>query len=506
VLNKVIRLGGVFGRKADHPLADPRQLRAVIAELPGDDAFRALDGISGWLESLAEADDFTPEALFSVACKLDDAAQAPLKRLSREYVQTPRLSRSEEKRLWEICRDFWKRLGAVYERCLPPPELTARPAEPLRSLLPAISVRQLCALGNLLKWEQFRYGPASGDLWARMGRALLAAGLVDATDRAVLAPGGGSTSPAQEYARAMILHAASPDSAAPLQIELMDRLITHFLPGFVFTAEATHDCVYWVDLASPLAPQRLARMPAEAVPTLRFFKPGAAHGALCELQEKLEHGGEIPSDIPLGGAFQARVLLPALRQLTTYLAPIPPQRCHERHRVQDRMGVVFGMEGVWAALVGQSDGGDRDIWLVENVSLGGFGATTGSFPDGRIRIGTLVAMQPEGGSNWLLGIVRRCHRNPDGGTQVGVEALSRRVTATRLKQLQRTGFSGHADLMALLLRDGNETGELRVVLPFAGFDMRSEVECILDGEPRRLAPVVLAEQTPDYEVVRYRLL
>ena len=55
-----------------------------------------------------------------------------------------------------------------------------------------------------------------------------------------------------------------------------ERLIAHFLPAFVFGNVAYEDSVYWVDLRLPQPPLRMARMPALAEPSQRFFKPPAS--------------------------------------------------------------------------------------------------------------------------------------------------------------------------------------------------------------------------------------
>jgi hypothetical protein len=86
----------------------------------------------------------------------------------------------------------------------------------------------------------------------------------------------GVTSISLQYLQALVLHSSSMDSLMPLEIELADRLITHFLPGFVFTNDCRPDSVYWIDAASSLPPARLAKHPNQVTPTLRFFSPGTA--------------------------------------------------------------------------------------------------------------------------------------------------------------------------------------------------------------------------------------
>lgn len=85
----------LFSSRPDHPLADPKELKRIVGEIPLDNAFKAVDEISGWLESLANADGFRPDLLFDVARQLDDAAQPHLRKLARDYLHSPRLSRSE---------------------------------------------------------------------------------------------------------------------------------------------------------------------------------------------------------------------------------------------------------------------------------------------------------------------------------------------------------------------------------------------------------------------------
>lgn len=500
------RLGELFARKPDHPLADERELRAMIAGLPGDDAFAAVDELSGWLESLAVAWDIVPGERFAIVARLDEVAQLPLRRLTREYLGLPGEGSKEEKRLWQLCCGFWRNLADAYESCLPAPGGGGKSGEALKKVLPALAVRLLVALSSLLKWELFRHGPADGALWQRLGRALLVAETEGAASRRQAITAIGTTSPIQEFARAMALYAASPDSAAPLQIQLMERLIAHFQHNFEFTAEAAHDCVYWVDLAQPWPPQRLARRPAGVTPTMRFFKPAGLHAALSELRDLLERGGAVPAHIPLGDVYPVRLLLSALRQLTTYLAPHPPQRRHPRHSVRHRMGAVVGLEGALAVFSGQAATCRVEDWGIEDACRGGFGAVTLSLLGGKLQIGSLLALQPEGGDSWLLGVVRRCHHRQRDESRVGVEVLARRATSVVLRPRSATGYAAAAEIRAIALHDGNASGELRLLLPFAGFDAHCVLEGSLGEGPRQLMPVAIVEQGADYEFARYRFM
>lgn len=72
MLNRVV--AGLFARKTDYPLADHHELEEMIGELPGDNAFKALDEIAGSLESLKGA-DFSDDRLFEAMRRLSTTSR-----------------------------------------------------------------------------------------------------------------------------------------------------------------------------------------------------------------------------------------------------------------------------------------------------------------------------------------------------------------------------------------------------------------------------------------------
>ena len=500
MLNQVANPGGALGKKPAHLLANAQELQRIVAELPKDNAFKALDEVAGWLEAAQAPGALSPDRLYEAACRLEEAARPHLHRLCHDYLHTSRLSRTEEHRLWTINHDFWMLLASTYDRCLTSFVASVKANDALRSALPAMCTRVIASLSAVLKWQQFHYGPAPDRIWGRLGNALLIAE----------AAGVATSAAAQEYKKAMIFHAASLDSLSPLEIELAERLIEHFLPGFVFTAEARHDCVYWVDLKLNQPPLRLARMPEQAAHSQRFYRPGAAHAELEKLLRNLEQGGEAPPDLDLGGQYFRRTLIPVLRHLTAYLAPVPPQRRHDRHRVKHKVTVLNGLINAFVAFSdefgGRPMGLQMESWAVENVSRGGFGAIVPNAPADWLRVGALLALQPEGGNNWLLGIVRRYHRASDDEARVGIETVARRAFSVELKAPpESASYAAISGIPALLLENQGEPGEVRVVLPPASFDLRENLECAIDKARCQLSPLALSEHTADYELARYNL-
>jgi len=512
MLNKLRGLGRLAaGKKVDHPLADPREMRRIVDQISGDDTLRAIDEVAGWLESLDGVAGFPEDHLYDAVSRLDDAAQPHLRRLERNYLHTQNLSRTEGKRIWTTSHGLWTLLAATYERCLTAAGEKNRVGGHLRQNLPALTARLIAALAAILKWERFSYGQSTGELWRRLGAALLSAENAGVATRAVQLHANAPrvTSPQQEFVKCVALQAASVDSLLPLEVDLAERLIVHFMPGFVFSAVADIDSVYWVDLASAAPPGRLARRPAHPRPTQRFFKPGTAPAGIESLLNDLELGHEVAADINLGGHYHARVLLPVVSHLATYLAPVPPQRRHDRHPVKQSAIVLHGLANAFGAFSGQlvarANGDPTAIWAIEDVSHGGFGALLDTIPGEWLKPGALIAVQQAGRDDWWLAIVRRHRRTGESEVRVGAETLARQALPAELKPRTTSTYAAVPGISALLIREGNAPGEVRAVMPGGAFDLRTTLEWNDNGTRVALAPVAIVEQTSDFDLARYRL-
>ena len=500
----------IFSTRPDHPLGDAKELKRVLAELPLDNSFRAVDEIYGWFESLQVASDFRVDHLFDVVRQLDEAAQPFIRRLSRDYLLSPRLSKSEERRLWNICFNYWGEVSILYAKCVERARHNPKDkgSEALKNSLPLATARLLGARRRQLKWVELRYGTVGEDFWRGLGLPYLAAEEDGYSNKAVqLYPGtAASTTVAQQYLQALVFHSSSMDSLMPVEIELADRMIAHFLPGFILSIECRPDSVYWVDAAQGVPPVRLAKSPGELLPSLRFFSPGSLPQALNELIRNVERGG-IPNDLNLGGEYPAKVLLPVLRHLALYWAPEPPQREHHRHSVKTRISVLKGFDDCFTVFAGDvarmGKEHSAESWVVENVSLGGFGAGIEELSGEDIKIGSLLSLQPEGGDNWVLGVVRRYSRDTDAHANVGIKALAKQARSVQLWP-RTTGFSAGGAVPGIWLCDGENNGEARFVLPSATFDLKESLEIVLDGKRFLLSPLELEEAGMSFEIGRYR--
>jgi hypothetical protein len=501
-----MKLNFFSATRPDHPLGDAKEFKRLLAGLPQDE-FKAIDEVYTWFESLKQADDFRLNHFYEVVGGLDEAVQPHLGRLAKQYLRT-RLSKNDESRLWMMCFNYWGEVSWLYASCLERFRKNPKDkgSDAFKEHLPVAATRLMAARAKQIKSVDYRYGVIGEDLWLGLGLPYLAAEAEGYSAKLVqLYPGTpGMTCMAQQYLQTLIREASSMGMLLPLEIELADRLIAHFLPSFVFGRECLPGSMYWVNAASGQPPTRLVIPPPPPAPELRFFHPGAAYPALENLMRQVERG-TIPEELHLGTEYPAPDLLKVLQHLALYWSPTAPQREHVRHAVKTRMAVLQGFDSSLAVFAGNVArlGVERsaESWVVENVSQGGFRAGTGEAGDW-LAIGSLLCMQPEGGNNWILGVVRRRSVNADSHV-IGIQTLSRNAQSVELRP-RASGLSAAAAIPGIWLR-GEDRGDLiRLALPSGSFSVRKTLEFVLDGQHYLLTPVELAESGGGFEIGVYR--
>ena len=491
------------GGGSDHPMADPKEAKRLLDELPAQDA-KALEELASWYEALSAA-DLKAEVRIQRLLAIDDAAQARVRKLAREVlVPAPQTSRFQDNVNWTRLHEYWRHAALGFARCIDSFLQGAKGAEAARTLLPLTVARALRCLGQQIKWQHVRYAPVDVGLWGVLNKIYAFAELRGITEARVnLYPAGGiESTPRLEFLKASMFGAASPDSLLPLEVEIAERVIGDLAPSFALAAQPERELLYWTDLARATAPLRSLREPKPA-PGLRFFGPGTAVAALAALIRKMETAREVPSGMNLGGNYDADTVLGTLHHLAVYWDREPPERRHPRHSVKSRLTVTHGFNGVLEALGG--NGGSLDFnsaaaenWTVENVSAGGFGAVAKQVKSEWLKVGALVAMQPDGGPNWVVGAVRRVSRVSRDEARIGIETLSRAPALSR--------FSGAAEgeQGVLLAAAAPETGETSIALRAGVFTRGRNLEAAVGGRQHVYMPQAVAERGDDYEIARFR--
>jgi hypothetical protein len=295
--------------------------------------------------------------------------------------------------------------------------------------------------------------------------------------------------------------AASPDSLLAPEVELAERVIAELAPQFALATAPAAGLLYWTDLNQAMAPLRIVK-PPQAGPGLRCFGPGSAMSALQSMIQRIEATREIPAN--LGTTLDPESAVDVLRHLALLWSPEPPERKHARHNVKSRLTIAHGFTGVIEALGEAAASLDFDQkaaenWVVENVSAGGFGAIVPQVKTDWLRVGTLLAMQPDGGTNWVVGAIRRVNRTSAQEARVGIETLSRapKVAKFRVRGLgEETGLLLPAPVLG--------TGEVSIALRAGVYPPGQNLEATFDGREHVYLPQGSPERAEDYELIRFR--
>ena len=506
-------LNWIGGGKVDHPLADAKQARQLIAELPANDAAKALADITEWVETMNQTEGFRADRRFENLDLLDGAAKNHQRKLSQDYLLTSRQQKFQENKLWTAVSGFWRALGDGYIHCLDQHEGGSGGA--VKKTLPVIAARALRVLTLQLKWLLLRYGPVEPRLWQELARLYRFAEQKRFTDGKVAVYPGlhGQSTIREELLKSLMLAASSTDGLPPIKQMIAERAVAHFAAAFVLSGKP-EGCTYCFDLDAPRPPVRLFRG-AAASPSMVYFGAGDALAQLRQLTRQVVETGGVPKDINLGGTYEKDVIIATLKHLELYWSDTPPARISERRKTAVRITVVPG----FTEIVGVLDPANSDeldfsqeqkaeSWIVENVSDGGYGAIIPAVKSDWIKVGTLIGVQAETSSYWGVGMIRRISRDEHQQRRVGVQLLSRTAIPIRLARPPIiSGFNAARDPgpAVLLSTSPDSHGEVGVVMREGIFNVRDSLEMIVRDKTYVLVPSRMVEGGEDFDWAKFKV-
>jgi hypothetical protein len=482
---------GLFGAgKPDHPMAERKDAARILAELPAQD-LKALEELAHWHESAGTVPGFKAEERAQRLAMIDEAAQPRVRKLGRDYLAATRAktrSRVQENLVWSRIHAYWRQAAQAQGHCIDAILQGGKAAE--KSLAPTMAAA-LRALAQQLKWQQLHYTPVDPAVWGLANRIF------------ALAESRGIAEATPEFLKAALFSAASPESLLAPDAELAERLIAELAAGFVLSKAAAPDLPYWIDLGRAMAPARSAQAPQPAA-GVRYFGAGAALARLGQLIEATQAKGQAPAELKLGAQVDPETLLAVMRHLALYWAPTPRERRHKRHSVTSNLKVTHGFDGVLEALGGESASLnfgqiDTDSWEVENVSAGGFGARALQAKSDWLKVGALLAAQPEG-AGWMVATVRRVSKVSPQELRIGVETLSR---APKLSDFTMRN-AGPAQGVILPPPVPVPSADASIALRAGAYVRGENLEAKVDGQQHVFLPQGVAARGDDYEIVRFK--
>lgn len=488
-------------------MADIKSAQLLLLDLPKNDALKAVQELTTWIESVREHDDFRVDHQLAVLRLLDEAARPLERKLTREYFAGNALTPFQENRIWVALNEFYQHSAQAYLHVQMRYCHGSKGSTAIQSALPLVAARGIAALMGRLKCAAARYVPPEPGIWEGLAALYAHAEAQKYLDEPVALYASASantsamnTSVRQEFASALMWHASGISAFNPLQIHLAERLAAHFARHFSVSPQREADSLFGFNLQQPAVPMRLTAENKEAN-GMRYLGAGSVQPQVEALLGMLQKN-TVPETINLGGVFDADTVQEVIRQLSAFWVSAPPVRRDKRHNVIVKMYVIAGYAGLLQLVDPESPPAmdSSEPWTAEDISVSGLRCVLPPARAKGVEVGLLVGTRPERGTHWGAGFVRRLSRDKQNNLHVGIELLGNQVTLAKLRVAGATGVQ-----RALWLNNpGDTSGEVRLLMGPGAFSSGRSLPAELDGKNCLLMPLALLEKSQDYDLARFR--
>ena len=524
---------------------DVAEARKLLADLPKDNPFKALDDITSWLTSVKDTPGFRLERRIGVIMLLDETGQPLHAELLRQYLAAPHLQDFQGMHLWQGMHGFMRALAEAYAACVHEYQQAEKKPLGLKEQMPIICVRLLRAVAEQMKLELMRYLDMEQVVWDQLYTHYSFAEISQFADTMIHAYPGHiiHTNPQRELLRAIMLYVSSPATLAPNQIEVSYRISARLVSLFDFKEMPDADCPYFLDLSKPCAPSH-ADDKLQATPAMRFFGAVRAVPKVGEITHQNERG-MINEERRFGNEFTPDGKLTVLKHLQLYWGKEHPHRHQERKGISTAIEVVHGFKVISQlvtrieldqmvnlseedtamlkerskiGIVDETIDYTTETWDILDVSIGGIGGMLPRAAGAWAKIGALCGLKAQNSNLWWVGMIRRMHTDHQNKVHVGIEILAKRPLSVWLRSLGKgaervsnwetsSGSFAYDYLPVILLPDAHNSYVNATMLMESGSYVPGCIhEAMMGEKSRNMELTGLLAEGDDYEQASFRWL
>lgn len=404
-----------------------RPILSWLARPPADDPADDVDALRRHLGNLRER-GFTPaqrhKILGLLQPRVDEALRTLFPRLYGARVPVSAHTRQLTRALQELLEHS----SALYldEAETPDQRLVRGLQRPLDESL----WRSLHAASREIMLANLISAPHPLGAWQRLHKAFACARRLNLTRNT---PQGTPASIGAIYVRTLLAGCLPSSTLTALEWSLLDQITAahaHLAPLSSRRPDHGAEHTFWWDPVQDSPPTGLTRRePADGHEVL-YMSTRDLCTTLDGMQELLEEGarlpaGELPETLaPRHAQALIQRLLSAWQQAR--------KRRFPRRRQSFRTDLCAGFDAVWQELRPQAASPEPSVWQVINESPEGYAAMHVTGRTGKILIGDLVAMRPNGSPTWQICVVRwALSENPEH-LELGLQIMAPRATAAHL--------------------------------------------------------------------------
>ena len=529
--------------KIDHPMYNMAEAEKLLAELPADDPFKALEEITAWLQSITATPAFGAELRVDLIKLLDETARPIQAELLKQYLAEPHLQDFQGMHLWKNLHAHAGDLARAYGECLAGCKREELLPYQLHELLPLLTVRLMRALAERTKLELMRYLDVGNDTWERLFKCYTDAEAGQYAHTNLFAYPGYAvhTNVQHELLRTLVLYESSPGNLAPDQIEVAFRITARMASFFDISTAPDVTSEYWIDLANPGPPGPVDDTIAPT-PAMRFFTPLRALPRISEIIHQHARGG-LDEERRFGSEFTPQGKLTVLKHLLVYWNKYHPRRAVERMGIRASIDVAHGFRAIIglvprvdldqaggmsreeaAAVTSRADFGIvkeeeapyvPETWTVVDASASGVGGLIPKGTGAWVKIGCLLGIRAHNAQAWWVGVIRRLHAEDQHAVRVGIEILGKKSLAVWLRVLGKgverienwqtsSGSFKYDYYPAILLPDPqNSYIHATMLLETGTYSEGKLLEIMLGEKSRTVELTSLEAEGEDYELVKF---
>jgi cyclic-di-GMP-binding protein len=503
----------ISNRFSDHPLDSSQARVMLLKDFANMSALPVLNEICGYLDAIKTADNLKPKRALEIIDFLDSTAAPVVRRLTDDYLLAgPRVTKFRHGSLATASESYWAQLFEAYRVCIASYQMGAPGASPLKPELAKVVCRALRACSAQVTWAFLRRVSVQQHLWRELGKLYQFGESLGLTKSNNSLYGNGQSTIEREFCSSLMLAVSAPDALATRQIQNAADLIAQLRADFRLTRSPEPGSTYVADLTGELPPGRLITAHKDRA-HLRYFGPGKAVARVNEIMAFWSQHDAPPGDLHLTRLGDVTGAKATLRHLSRYWDRNPPERKYVRRDYKERITVVHEYEEVLAGVAGlfldSPFVSNEEQWEIEDVSEAGFGALVLADYGSWIKVGSLIAVQREGGASWAPGVIRRLKLDERENRHVGIELLSTGGSGVTIRAASpiTTGnaISRHGELSVLLSLRGANAEEAGLLLRAGQFSDNQSL--IAHAYDRRylLQPIALVEQGEEFDLGRFHI-
>jgi hypothetical protein len=434
------------------PKAAQAQTEGLLPDLRDADPVTALNELSSWLDPAGGSASADPKTRSEILARVQDAGAAHVAAMLAKYRASTDAKQAARESIWKTLIQYQAHLAHALGLCAKALIKGAYEDADLLAPAEASTARALHSCRTLAKICFVHYMSVPGSVW-RLAYALAARaeeiGSAASPVRADADPKK-VTTVEQELLRLLMFQMSAPDMMTAEQIEVADRALEQIGEGFTLRPPGVADNPFCFDPAGDAPPRRASGEQDAAGAAVRYFGPGVGYDALERIYKQLTEAKSETIKM-FGMDIAPRAQIGTIQHLLAFWRAKSPYAPPTRAPASGSLQIVRRYPQIWKqlsdtqhgagelTLADESDGPPQvpENWTLREAGGNELGAELAQAEGGAAKCGEVVSVSMNGGSEYLVGMIRRMQREPGGSLHADIAVLSRKPQPLTLREVRK---------------------------------------------------------------------